>query len=148
MLRTRGRPVEILLVEDDAGQAERISDVFRTSGVPCAVTVVDNGDGALAWVGGAAGRSGRPRPDLIVLDLNMPTQPDGRAVLEALKKDPASHRVPVVVLTASASASDVEACYRRDANAYVVKPRDPAEFDKAMKALAVFWLEVVTLVPR
>ena len=148
MLRSQGRPIEILLVEDDAAHAALIADAIRGCGVACTVNSVDNGKAALAYVAGEGDFMGRPRPDLVILDLNMPDEPDGRRVLEVVKKDPLLHRVPVVVLTASSSEDDVSDSYHRNANAYVVKPQNADDFTKAMKALAAFWLEVVTLIPR
>lgn len=143
MYGLQGRPIEILLVEDDPEDAELVAGVIGEGRRVRNLQRAGSGEEALEIL-----RSGGLRPDLVILDLNMPRKPDGRDVLAAIKKDPILHRIPVIVLTASAEEPDVNSCYELCANAYVVKPKDRAELVKAIENLEAFWLQVVTLIPR
>jgi two-component system response regulator len=106
--------------------------------------VVRDGEAAIDFVQQRGDYSDRPRPDLILLDLNLPRK-DGREVLEELKSDPESRRIPIVVLTTSAEERDVLQAYDRHVNAYVRKPVQFEEFIAAVRAVEGFWLAVVSL---
>jgi len=137
-------PVQILLVEDSPGDVNLTREALRTAKVRNELHVVGDGEAALAFVRGEGEYAGSPRPDLVLLDLNLPRK-DGREVLAALKADPDLKRIPVIVLTTSAASADVEAAYGLHANAYVTKPVTFGQFLEAIKRLENFWLEIVLL---
>ena len=130
----------ILLVEDSAPDAMLIRQALREAGFEHEVEVVTDGEQAMARL-----RRG-PAPDLMLLDLNLPKK-DGLEVLEAIRGDPDLRRTPVIMLSTSASARDVLACYERGANCYVVKPIDLDEFTALVQAINRFWLGVARLPP-
>ena len=137
------RPRDILLVEDDAADAMLIEEALLQRGAARTITVVQDGIAALEHLRDPE----LPRPDVIVLDLNMPRM-NGRELLAVLKADPELKVVPVVVLSTSNSPEDVSGAYRRHANAYITKPVNLDEFINAVQSIDAFFLDTVTGIPR
>jgi CheY-like chemotaxis protein len=135
---------EILLVEDNPGDAYLICDVLNKGSQPCHVSVAVDGVRAIDFI--KEQESEGMAPDLVLLDLNLPLK-DGRAVLGEVKNDAALRRIPVVVFSTSQAASDVERCYELGANCYVRKPGNLVDFVTAVEATARFWFGPATL-PR
>ncbi len=138
---------DVLLVEDNPADVRLFREALRQHGPLVRLAVVDNGEDALRYVRGEPPFSGSTRPDLIILDLNLPRR-DGREVLAYLKSDPDLLRIPVVVLTTSDAEVDVLRAYDLHANCYIRKPVDFDEFVRAVQACESFWLEVVRLPSR
>lgn len=136
--------VNILLVEDNQGDVTLIERAFEERGLPGALHVVQTGDEALDWLYQRDEFAEAPRPDLVLLDLNLPAT-SGHAVLEELKSDPDLKRLPVIVLTSSQSRDDLTGAYERFANACLIKPVDPEEFADRIQTFAEFWISAVTL---
>ena len=143
---TAAQPVEILLVEDNPGDARLTQEALRDGKVYNKLTVVPDGVEAMAYLRREGRYAGARQPDLILLDLNLPKK-DGREVLQEIKADERLRRIPVVVLTSSNAEQDVLKSYGLHANCYVTKPVDLDQFIGAVKAIENFWLTVVTL-PR
>ena len=139
-----GRPVEILLVEDNPGDARLTQEALKDGKVFNRLTVVPDGVEAMAFLRREGRYATAEQPDLILLDLNLPKM-DGREVLQEIKADEALKRIPVVVLTSSNAEQDVLRSYGLHANCYVTKPVDLDQFIAAVKAIEDFWLTVVTL---
>lgn len=140
-------PFRILLVEDDPADAALAKRAIREGRILCDVRHVQDGEEALAYLRREPPRfADVPRPDLILLDLNMPRL-DGRGVLKAVKQDEALRRIPVVVLTTSDADCDVEAIYRLGANSFVTKPMDLQDFFNVVAGLESYWFNIVKL-PR
>ena len=137
------RPFDILLVEDDAADALLIQDALLDRGADHVITRAEDGVAALRRLSDP----GLPRPDLIVLDLNMPRM-NGNELLEVLKQDEALTVIPVVVLSTSQAPRDVAGAYRRHANAYIAKPVNLDHFVQAVRSIDAFFLEAASLVPR
>jgi two-component system, chemotaxis family, response regulator Rcp1 len=137
-------PIDILLVEDNPGDVRLTREALSDANVRSRLTVAVDGVEALA----ALRRQGRfanaPRPDIILLDLNLPRK-DGRAVLAEIKKDPDLRRIPVVVLTTSRSEEDVLSTYDLHANCYIAKPLDLEQFITVVKSIEDFWFTVARL---
>lgn len=133
-------PLAILLVEDNPGDVELIRRALDAAGLPCRVRVAGDGDAALAAL------LDGPRPDLVLLDLNLPGA-DGWEVLRRIKRDERLSAIPVVVLSSSDAEADVRGAYRLHASAYMVKPPSLDRFSAAMQALAEYWSHTVRL-PR
>ncbi|MFC8080815.1 response regulator [Streptomyces sp. NPDC057307] len=140
------RPVEILLVEDDAGDELMTREAFEDNKIGNTLHVVRDGLEALDFLYQREEHIEAPRPDLILLDLNLPKY-DGRQVLEKIKSDPDLSSIPVVVLTTSAAEEDILRSYKLHANAYVTKPVDLEQFIKAVQQIDDFFVTVVKL-PR
>lgn len=138
--------VEILLVEDNPGDVDLTLEALEEAKLRNNVHVAADGVEAMEFLRREGPRGDAPRPDLILLDLNMPRM-DGREVLRAIKEDPALKRIPVVVLTTSEAEQDVLDAYEHRANAYIVKPVDFEQFLRTIRSLEDFWLTVVRL-PR
>ncbi len=143
----RSRPVEILLVEDSATDVELTEEAFATADVETSLHVVSDGEAALAFPRGEPPHEGATRPELILLDLNMPRK-DGREVLRELKADERLMSIPVLVLTTSGAAGDVAEAYAGGANAYIRKPVHFDDFIATVRAIEAFWLTVATLPAR
>ena len=143
----RGRPVEILLVEDNPGDERLTREALKEGKVYNNFHWVKDGVEALAFLRRQGPHAGSARPDLILLDLNLPRK-DGREVLAEVKDDPVLRRIPVVVLTTSKAEEDVLRTYNLHANCYVTKPVDLEKFMVVVKSIDVFWLTVVTLPPN
>ncbi|WP_395399417.1 response regulator [Pseudoduganella sp. UC29_106] len=138
------RPVEILVVEDSPGAVRLTVEALREAELENHLSVVEDGEGALDFLYRRAPYSDVPRPDLILLDLNLPRR-NGREVLDVIKHDPSLSSIPVVVLSTSHAESDVNHCYHLHANCYIVKPVEYAEFLGMIRGLEQFWLHVATL---
>jgi CheY-like chemotaxis protein len=140
------RPIEVLLVEDDPGDVMMTREAFQDYKLHNELHVVSDGAEAMAFLRQEGEYAGRPRPDLVLLDLNLPRM-DGRQVLEAIKSDPELASIPVVVLTTSENEDDVLRSYSLHANAYVTKPVDFARFIEVVRQIDDFFVTVVRL-PR
>ncbi len=140
------QPIEILLVEDNPGDARLTLEAMRDAKVRNRMHVVEDGVEAMEFLRRQGRFGDAPRPDLILLDLNLPRK-DGRAVLAEVKADPDLKRIPVVVLTTSRAEEDVLRAYNLHANCYVTKPVDLEQFMKIVGQIDEFWVKVVTL-PR
>ena len=138
------RTIVILLVEDNPGDARLTQEAMRDTKMTNLMHVVEDGVEAMEFLRRRGRYGDAPRPDLILLDLNLPKK-DGRAVLAEIKTDSDLKRIPVVVLTTSRAEEDVMAAYDLHANAYVTKPVDLAQFMKIVALIDEFWVNVVTL---
>jgi len=138
------KPVEILLVEDNEGDIGLIEEVFEEAKIRNTLHIAEDGEEAILFLRGEGKFSGSPRPDIILLDLNLPKK-DGREVLREIKKDNNLKNIPVVVLTTSGAENDILRSYDLHANAYVTKPLDFDQLIKVVKFIENFWLEVVKL---
>jgi CheY-like chemotaxis protein len=139
-------PVHVLVVEDNVEDSDLIIEAFREANRSARFTVAEDGDEALAFLRREGAHLAAPRPDLIILDLNLPRRP-GHEVLAQLKADPELRRIPVVVLTTSAAEQDVLTSYALHANCYITKPLDLDAFLGVVHTIDRFWLNVVTLPP-
>lgn len=137
---------DVLLVEDNLGDVRLIEMAFEQVGCPAAIHSVKTGDEALDWLFRRDVFADAPRPELVLLDLNLPGT-SGHAVLEAVKGDDTLRRIPVVVLTSSQSDDDLLRAYGASANACLIKPVDPSEFMALVQTVADFWLTTVTRPP-
>lgn len=144
MQRESVRPVEILLVEDNPGDVRLTQEALRDGKVRNNLSVAPDGVEAMAFLRREGKYAGAPRPDLILLDLNLPRM-DGREVLAAIKADERLRRIPVVVLTTSRAEQDVLRSYDLHVNCYVTKPIDLDQFITVVKTIEDFWLTVVVL---
>lgn len=142
--RTIGRAVEILLVEDNPGDVRLTLEAFKENKLRNHLHVVGDGEEAMAFLRRESQYADAPRPDLILLDLNLPKK-DGREVLAEVKGDPDLKRIPVVILTVSAAEEDVLRTYDLHANCYITKPVDLDRFVEAVKTIEDFWLTIVKL---
>ena len=136
--------VDILLVEDSPGDVRLTQEVFKDAKIANRLHVATDGVEALAFLRRQAPFEDAPRPDLILLDLNLPKM-DGREVLEEIKQDSALQRIPVVVLTTSSAERDVLKCYDNHANCYITKPIDLDQFINVVRSIEDFWLAIVKL---
>ena len=143
-MENNARSIEILLVEDNPGDARLTVEAMREAKVRNRMHVVEDGVEAMAFLRRQGSFGEAPRPDLILLDLNLPRK-DGREVLAEVKADPDLKRIPVVVLTTSRAEEDVLRAYDLHANCYVTKPVDLAQFMKIVSQIDEFWVKVVTL---
>ncbi len=141
-----GEPIEVLLVEDDPGDVLLIREAFDFNKVHNNLKVVNDGEQALAYLKNEGDYADAHRPDLVLLDLNLPRK-DGREVLEEVKADEQLRRIPVVVLTTSKAEEDVLRSYDLHANAYVTKPVDFEQFIRVVQHIDDFFVSVVKL-PR
>ncbi len=145
-LSNRLRPVEILLVEDSPSDADLTFEALSEAKGSNRLTVVEDGVQALEFLRRRNEFADAHRPDLILLDLNLPRR-DGREVLEELKSDAALRSIPVVVLTTSKAEQDVSRAYELQANCYITKPVEFSKFLEIVRSIEHFWLQVVTLPP-
>lgn len=143
----RVRPVDILLVEDTPADVRLTREALKEAKVLNTLYVVEDGVEAMNFLHRKGKYADMPRPDLILLDLNLPKK-DGREVLAEVKEDDNLKRIPVVVLTTSRAEEDIIRSYNLHANAYVSKPVDLTQFLKVVRSLEQFWLAVVTLPPN
>jgi CheY-like chemotaxis protein len=137
-------PVHILIVEDNATDVMIMREAFASSNLNATLHVASNGEDAMKFLRRAGEHAAAPRPDLILLDLNMPRK-NGHEVLEELKSDKLLLRIPVVVLTTSQAEDDVSRAYAAHANCYIRKPLDFESFDELMRRILQFWFGLVTL---
>jgi chemotaxis family two-component system response regulator Rcp1 len=145
-IATTTAAIEVLLVEDSPGDVRLTREALKDAKVFINLSVVSDGAQAMAFLGREGMHANAPRPDLILLDLNLPLK-DGREVLEEIKRSPALMTIPVVVLTTSASEVDILRSYSLHANCYITKPVDLDGFLKVVKSIDNFWLSIVKL-PR
>jgi two-component system, chemotaxis family, response regulator Rcp1 len=141
---TDAAPIEVLLVEDSPGDVRLTREAFLDAKVHINLHVASDGAEAMDFLNRAGDFSHVPRPDLILLDLNLPKK-DGREVLNEIKQSPTLKTIPVVILTTSASDEDILRSYRLHANCYITKPVDLEGFLKVVKSIDSFWLSVVQL---
>jgi CheY-like chemotaxis protein len=137
-------PIEILLVEDNPGDARLTREALRDARVRNHLHVAADGVEALAFLRRQGKHAAVAKPDLILLDLNLPKK-DGREVLEEIKQDDQLRHIPVVILTTSQAERDIAESYRLRANAYVTKPVDLEQFLRVVQSIEHFWLEIVKL---
>jgi chemotaxis family two-component system response regulator Rcp1 len=137
-------PIEILLVEDNLPDVRLTLEALKDAKMRNNLHVVHDGVEAMAFLRQEGAFKDKPRPDLILLDLNLPRK-DGREVLDDIKKDPKLEHIPVVVLTTSQAEQDILRSYQLRANAYVTKPVDLDQFFVVIKSIEQFWLEIVKL---
>jgi len=145
-IKTIGKPIEILLVEDNAGDVRLTQEALDDGKVHNNMRVVKDGVEALAYLRREGKYANVPRPDLILLDLNLPKK-DGREVLAEIKGDKVLKRIPVVVLTTSRAERDVLKAYDLHANCYITKPVDLDQFITVVRSIEDFWFTIVKL-PR
>jgi chemotaxis family two-component system response regulator Rcp1 len=143
---TDAEPIEVLLVEDSPGDVRLTREAFKDAKVHINLHVASDGVEAMGFLWREGRHANAPRPDLILLDLNLPKK-DGREVLAEIKDSPALKTIPVVILTTSASGTDIQQSYEFHANCYIAKPVDLDGFLKVVKSIDNFWLSVVKL-PR
>ena len=145
--RPASQPIEVLLVEDNPGDVRLTREALRDGKVQNNLSVVPDGVEALAFLRRQGKYAAAPRPDLILLDLNLPKK-DGREVLEDIKADPALQRIPVVVLTSSEAERDIAQAYALHANCYITKPVDLDQFITVVRSIEDFWFTIVKLPPE
>ena len=138
--------VDILLVEDNPGDVRLTKEAFTEIELDEELYVVNDGEEALDFVHQRGEYEDAPRPDLVLLDLNLP-RVDGLEVLDDVKGDPELRSIPVVVLTGSEAEEDIVESYDRHTNAYLTKPIDPEEFVELVRSFESFWLSLVKLPP-
>ena len=139
-----GEPIEVLLVEDSPDDADLTIDALRNGRVRNRITHVEDGVAAMAFLRREGKYADAPRPDLILLDLNLPRK-SGREVLAEVKQDPDLRRIPVVIMTSSDDEQDILAAYNLYVNCYVTKPVDLDQFIGVVKSIEQFWFSIVKL---
>jgi CheY-like chemotaxis protein len=139
--------LQVLLVEDNPGDVRLTREAFKDAKVHLEMHVVGDGVEAMEFLHRLGKYAGKPRPDLILLDLNLPRK-DGRDVLAEIKGDSSLMTIPVVILTTSASDVDIESSYLLHANCYISKPVDMEGFLTVVKSIDDFWLSIVRLPPK
>jgi chemotaxis family two-component system response regulator Rcp1 len=137
-------PIDILLVEDNPGDVDLTKEALEGAKVANRLYVAEDGEAALEFLHQRGAFRDMPRPDLILLDLNLPKK-DGRQVLQEIKADPELAEIPVVVLTTSQAEEDVFRSYQLHANCYITKPVNFKQFLNVIKAIEDFWLTIVKL---
>ncbi len=144
---SRGKPIEILLVEDNPGDVRLTVEALKDAKVHNNLYVAKDGVEAMSFLRREGAYANAARPDLILLDLNLPKK-DGREVLEEIKEDTGLRRIPVVVLTTSEAEMDILKAYNLHANCYITKPVGLEQFITVIKTIEDFWLEIVKLPPN
>jgi chemotaxis family two-component system response regulator Rcp1 len=142
-----GKPIEILMAEDNPGDVRLTMEALHDAKVLNRMNVAVDGVEAMAFLRREGKYAHAPRPDLILLDLNMPRK-DGREVLAEIKEDLDLRRIPVVVLTTSTAEKDIMESYDLHANCYIAKPVDLDQFLDVVKSIEDFWLTIVRLPPN
>jgi two-component system response regulator len=143
----KGDLIEILLVEDNPGDVRLTREALKDSKILNRLSVVGDGMEAMAFLRREGEYADVPRPDLVLLDLNLPKK-DGRSVLKEIKEDPILRRIPVVILTTSLSEQDIIKTYDLYANCYINKPVDLDQFINVVKSIESFWFSIVKLPPE
>src|ERR1700722_5887794 len=143
-IEARGRPAELLLIEDNYGDVLLTREAFRSAKISNNLAVAGDGEVALSMLRREGPHADQPRPDLILLDLNLPRM-DGREVLQAIKNDPEPQRIPVIVLTSSKAEIDILKTYELRANGYIIKPVTFNRLTEIVASLEAFWFSVVVL---
>ena len=146
-VRDSAKAIQVLLVEDNPGDVRLTQEAFKDAKVFLELQVVNDGVEAMAYLNREGQYSKSVRPDLVLLDLNLPRK-DGREVLAEIKAHPTLKTIPVVILTTSASDIDVESSYLLHANCYISKPVDMEGFLTVVKCIDDFWLSVVKFPPK
>lgn len=141
-----GATIDVLLVEDDSGDVELTREALAESKIALNLRIVEDGERALQYLRREGKYADAPRPDLILLDLNLP-RVDGREVLREIKSDPDLRAIPVCVVTTSDAESDILKSYGLGANCYVTKPIGLEQFVHVIRAIEEFWLTIVKLPP-
>ena len=141
------RVVEILLVEDNEGDVRLTREALKEGRIRNRLSVVTDGEQALAFLNRQGVHADAPRPDLILLDLNLPRL-DGREVLASIKNDPRLKQIPVVVLTSSRTELDLLRAYDLHANCFITKPVEFEQFIEVVRSIEDFWLTIVVLPPK
>jgi len=144
VIKDAAPPIQVLLVDDNPGDVRLTQEAFKDAKVHLEMHVAFDGMEAMEFLNREGRFAESPRPDLILLDLNLPRK-DGREVLADIKNDPSLKMIPVVILTTSASDVDIERSYLLHANCYISKPVDFDEFVAAVRSFEGFWLKVVRL---
>jgi len=139
-----GNSIEILLVEDNPGDQRLTIEALKDGRISNNLSIVDDGEAAISFLGKEGSYSDAPRPDLILLDLNLPKK-DGREVLKFIKGDEKLRQIPVVILTTSSDSDDIAKAYDCNANCYITKPVDFDQFMKIVKQIEDFWFTIVKL---
>jgi two-component system, chemotaxis family, response regulator Rcp1 len=138
------QPIEILLVEDNPGDARLAKEALKESKLINNLSIAEDGVEAMNFLHKTGKYSNAPRPDLVILDLNLPKK-DGREVLAEIKNDDNLKRIPVVILTISKAEEDILKTYNLHANCFISKPLDLDQFIKVVKSIEDFWLTIVKL---
>jgi len=146
-ISTRGRPAEILLVEDNYGDVLLTQDAFSAARLPNTIRVASDGEQAIEMLHKTGPYSNMATPDLILLDLNLPKK-DGKEVLAEIKRDEKLMHIPVLVLTSSGAQRDVIASYRLHANGYIIKPESLEQFSDVVASIEHFWFNNVVVPDR
>jgi CheY-like chemotaxis protein len=146
-LLARGRPAEVLLVEDNDDDAELTKIAFKQAKFAVNLHHVLNGEECMAFLRKEGKYAAAPTPDLVLLDLNMPGM-DGREVLHGVARDERLKHLPIVILTTSNAEEDVMTSYKLGSNSYVVKPVDFENFSKVIQSLTDYWFTLVVLPPK
>lgn len=141
------KPIDILMVEDNPGDVDLAREALDGTKIKNRLYVVADGEAAIDFLHHSQGKKGVPRPDLILLDLNLPKK-DGREVLADIKAHQDFKRIPVVVLTSSDAEEDVLKSYNLHANCYITKPIDLNQFIKVVRSIESFWFSIVVLPPN
>ncbi|MCX5892111.1 MAG: response regulator [Deltaproteobacteria bacterium] len=141
------RPIEILMVEDNPGDVRLTVEALKEGKVRNILHTVEDGEEAMKFLRRQEPYAKAPRPDLVLLDLNLPKK-NGREVLAEIKDDPDLKRIPVVILTVSEAEQDILKSYNLHANCYITKPVNLEQFIKVVRSIEDFWLTVVMLPPR
>lgn len=144
MALNQDRAIEILLVEDNPGDVRLTQEVFKEGKIRNRLNVAWNGEEALAYLHRTGRFAQAPRPDIILLDLNLPRK-GGREVLAEIKADPKLRCIPVVILTTSQAEQDISESYNQHANCYIVKPVELDQFINVVRTIEGFWLQIVKL---
>lgn len=146
-MTTDGQPIEILLAEDNPGDAKLTQKAFEQGNITNNLHIVEDGAEAVKFLHQEGDYRERPRPDLVLLDLNMPKM-DGWDVLEEIKTDSELARIPVIILTSSEAEEDIVRSYDLQANAYLTKPVDFQGFLEIVHGFEEFWLSLVKMPPE
>src|SRR4051794_6054736 len=144
MARRQSRPVEVLLVEDNPGDVRLTQEALKDGRVLVNLSVAADGVEAMEFLRRRGSHAGKARPDLILLDLNLPRK-NGREVIEEIKADDDLRRIPVIVMTTSKAEQNIYKAYNLNANCYVTQPVDLDEFLNVVRSIEDFWLTIVTL---
>ncbi len=142
--KNTGEMIDILLVEDNEGDARLAKEAMKDSKIRNTLHHVLDGEEAMAFLRKEGKYAASPRPDLVLLDLNLPKK-DGRQVLAEIKNDQSLRRIPVVILTVSSAEEDILKTYNLHANCYITKPIDLDQFMKVVRSIEDFWLTIVKL---
>jgi two-component system, chemotaxis family, response regulator Rcp1 len=144
--RNNAQPIDILLVEDNPGDARLTQEVLKDSKIRNNLYIVSDGVQAMEFLFRRGEYGDTPRPDIILLDLNLPRM-DGREVLKAIKMDESLRRIPIIIMTTSDDEYDILKAYNLYANCYITKPVDFQQFVEIVKTIENFWFSIVRLSP-